>query len=92
MGLGQALLDLESAGVHLDDARRQCERARRYAAELGDSTSVIAASIDVTAGMMSAASGRFGEALELERRCGIAINHETHRSRALFTPWTTAAP
>jgi sugar phosphate isomerase/epimerase len=32
----------------------------------------------------------FGEALALERRCGIHINHETHRSRVMFTPWTTA--
>ena len=33
----------------------------------------------------------FTEALELEQSIGIAINHETHRSRAMFTPWTTAA-
>lgn len=33
----------------------------------------------------------FAEALELEHRIGVPINHETHRSRAMFTPWTTAA-
>lgn len=33
----------------------------------------------------------FTEALEIERRISIPINHETHRSRAMFTPWTTAA-
>ncbi len=33
----------------------------------------------------------FTEALELEHQLGIPINHETHRSRAMFTPWTTAA-
>lgn len=33
----------------------------------------------------------FAEALEIERRIGLPINHETHRSRAMFTPWTTAA-
>lgn len=31
-----------------------------------------------------------GFALELERELGIPINHETHRSRILFTPWRTA--
>lgn len=33
----------------------------------------------------------FAEALEIEARIGLSINHETHRSRAMFTPWTTAA-
>ncbi len=33
----------------------------------------------------------FTEALEIEQRIGLLINHETHRSRAMFTPWTTAA-
>lgn len=33
----------------------------------------------------------FAEALEIERRISIPINHETHRSRCMFTPWTTAA-
>src|SRR5690349_1497773 len=32
-----------------------------------------------------------GFALDLERELGIPINHETHRSRILFTPWRTAA-
>ena len=32
----------------------------------------------------------FSEALEIEHRIGIPINHETHRSRVMFTPWTTA--
>jgi hypothetical protein len=31
-----------------------------------------------------------GFALDLERELGIPINHETHRSRILFTPWRTA--
>ncbi len=35
---------------------------------------------------------RFYEAaLAIEQRWGVAIGHETHRSRAMFTPWTTAA-
>jgi hypothetical protein len=33
----------------------------------------------------------FAEALAIEQRIGLPINHETHRSRAMFTPWTTAA-
>ncbi len=49
----------------IDDGWQQAERARRYAAELGDSTSAILASINMSLGMLSAASGRFGEALVL---------------------------
>lgn len=33
----------------------------------------------------------FGGALELENRFGIPLAHETHRRRALATPWATAA-
>ncbi len=29
-------------------------------------------------------------ALEIERQAGIPVAHETHRGRAMFTPWTTA--
>jgi sugar phosphate isomerase/epimerase len=32
----------------------------------------------------------FREALSLESEFGIPIGHETHRGRAMFTPWTTA--
>lgn len=32
----------------------------------------------------------FEHALEVERRFGVPIGHETHRQRAMFTPWTTA--
>src|ERR1035441_10226785 len=31
----------------------------------------------------------FARALEVERRAGIPINHETHRGRALCHPWNT---
>lgn len=33
----------------------------------------------------------FAKALEVEHRAGIAINHETHRGRAFYNPWNTAA-
>lgn len=33
----------------------------------------------------------FKVALEAERHVGIPVGHETHRSRAMFTPWATAA-
>ena len=33
----------------------------------------------------------FAEALKLEEKAGLALNHETHRGRAMFTPWGTAA-
>ncbi|MDG0793695.1 sugar phosphate isomerase/epimerase [Cohnella ginsengisoli] len=32
----------------------------------------------------------FGAALETESRIGVPIGHETHRQRAMFTPWTTS--
>lgn len=31
----------------------------------------------------------YGAALDLERRCGVAIAHETHRLRCFGNPWTT---
>jgi sugar phosphate isomerase/epimerase len=33
----------------------------------------------------------FSQALEIECKSGLALNHETHRMRAMFSPWTTAA-
>jgi hypothetical protein len=33
----------------------------------------------------------FEKSLESERRLGVPVGHETHRGRALFTPWGTAA-
>lgn len=33
----------------------------------------------------------FARALEVERQAGIAVGHETHRGRAMFTPWGTAS-
>lgn len=32
----------------------------------------------------------FEKAIDVERQFGIPIGHETHRHRAMFTPWTTA--
>lgn len=32
----------------------------------------------------------FEHAVEIEKRYGIPVGHETHRHRAMFTPWTTA--
>lgn len=32
----------------------------------------------------------FDHAIEVEKQYGIPIGHETHRHRAMFTPWTTA--
>ncbi|MFD2333359.1 sugar phosphate isomerase/epimerase family protein [Cohnella sp. GCM10020058] len=41
--------------------------------------------------MTEAEQDRFFEAaLETESRIGIPIGHETHRQRAMFTPWTTS--
>lgn len=35
--------------------------------------------------------GFFTQALEIERKIGVEINHETHRGRAMCNPWNTAA-
>jgi hypothetical protein len=35
--------------------------------------------------------GFFQEALAVEQKVGIPVGHETHRGRAMFTPWTTGA-
>lgn len=41
--------------------------------------------------MSEAEQDRFFErALEVERKLGVPIAHETHRHRAMFAPWTTA--
>ncbi|MHA6483437.1 sugar phosphate isomerase/epimerase family protein [Paenibacillus sp. strain BS8-2] len=32
----------------------------------------------------------YEQALEIEQKAGIQVGHETHRGRAMFTPWTTA--
>ena len=32
----------------------------------------------------------YAEAVRIERELGVSVGHETHRGRALFTPWTTA--
>ena len=32
----------------------------------------------------------FRQALDAERSAGVPVGHETHRRRAMFTPWTTA--
>ncbi|UVI29667.1 sugar phosphate isomerase/epimerase family protein [Paenibacillus spongiae] len=32
----------------------------------------------------------FSRAIEIERQAGIQVGHETHRGRAMFTPWATA--
>ncbi|WP_409346348.1 sugar phosphate isomerase/epimerase family protein [Paenibacillus sp. MBLB4367] len=32
----------------------------------------------------------FRQALEAERSAGVPVGHETHRRRAMFTPWSTA--
>lgn len=41
--------------------------------------------------MTEAEQDRFFEAaLDTEARLGVPVGHETHRQRAMFTPWTTA--
>ena len=36
-------------------------------------------------------AGFFDRALTVEQQVGIPVGHETHRGRAMFTPWTTGA-
>jgi len=70
-----------------DHARSFTEQAERAAA-FGPRLIVSHSARDC---MSDAEQDRFFEhALEVERRLGISIGHETHRQRAMFTPWTTA--
>jgi len=70
---------------HLGSFERQLKQAALFEPDLVSSQSV--------EDSMSFEDQRtfFEGALEAERRLGLVVAHETHRQRAMFTPWTTSA-
>ena len=68
---------------HLDSLRRQIEECLPLQPLLFNAHS------GSDAWIPSEAEDFFGAALELERRIGFAIAHETHRMRYLGNPWAT---
>lgn len=71
--------------AHVDSFRRQVEASRQWNPLLLDAHSARdAMTFDEQCQF-------YQEALEIEQRLGIPIGHETHRSRALHSPWSTAA-
>ena len=85
LALGYVAAVFTSGPDHLDSFRRQLEQAARFEPDLVSSQSA--------EDSMSFAQQRafFEGALEAECESGLIVAHETHRQRAMFTPWSTAA-
>ncbi|WP_339279422.1 TIM barrel protein [Paenibacillus sp. FSL W8-1187] len=80
----QLILQLFTDGDHVASFRQQMERAAAFRPAAIVSHSARDA-------MPEEEQDRFFDAaLEIERRHGAAVCHETHRGRAMFTPWTTS--
>ncbi|OZB92332.1 sugar phosphate isomerase/epimerase [Paenibacillus sp. XY044] len=74
-----------TAGNHIDSFTDQVERAV-------DLKPLLIVSHSAKDNMPFADQVRFFEqSIAVEKSVGIPVGHETHRSRAMFTPWTTAA-
>jgi sugar phosphate isomerase/epimerase len=74
-----------SGADHAESFREQVERAAGLAPIMINSHSARdAMSFDEQIAF-------FEKALDVERKLGIPVGHETHRGRAMFTPWTTGA-
>jgi hypothetical protein len=74
----------KDASEHIHSIEQQVERARGFSPLLINSHSAR----DVMS--FEEQLRFFARALELEQQLGIAIGHETHRGRAMFTPWATS--
>ncbi len=83
--IAMVLTEGATLDAHLADFRAKVDEALRY-----DPSSITAHS-GKDSWSFAQQKIFFAEALEIEQQIGLPINHETHRSRAMFTPWTTAA-
>lgn len=72
-----------TGGDHIESLRRQVERAAGFAPTLINAHS---AKDDMP---YERQLEYFQSAAEIEAEFGVTLAHETHRGRALFTPWTT---
>lgn len=70
---------------HIDSFREGVRQAARF------QPSFIVAQSGRDAFDDDQAAAFFAAALDIEREVGVAIAHETHRGRILFTPWRTTA-
>lgn len=84
LNLDYVAMVLTEGPDHLADCRRKVEEALHY------EPMQITAHCGKDSWNFEQQKEFFAEALEIEKRIGIPINHETHRSRVMFTPWTTA--
>ncbi len=69
---------------HANSFERQLERAAAFEPAL------IVSQSGKDSGSLEESLSYFERALETEARFGIPVAHETHRGRALYTPWHTA--
>lgn len=80
----QYVAQIFTSGDHLASFREQAERAADYRPVLINAHSAKDSMIE------SDQDTFFEGALAIERKLGIPVGHETHRGRAMFTPWATA--
>jgi sugar phosphate isomerase/epimerase len=74
----------DSAGPHIETLEEQLERAAAFKPILVNSQSA-KDSMPYEEQMVF-----FENAIRLEKSIGLPVAHETHRGRAMYTPWTTA--
>lgn len=80
----QYVAQVFTSGDHLASFREQVEKAAIYRPVLINAHSA-------KDSMNESEQDTFFEgALAIEREAGIPVGHETHRGRAMFTPWATA--
>ncbi len=72
-----------TGGDHLESLRSQLERAASFSPVL---VNVHSAKDDMP---YEEQLSFYRQAVEIERSFGIPVVHETHRGRAMYTPWTT---
>jgi len=73
-----------TSGNHISSLEEQVERSASF-------EPVLIVCHSAKDSMTESDQDRFYEkALRIEQKAGIKIGHETHRGRAMFTPWTTA--
>lgn len=78
------IVQTTTSGDHVRSFEEQVERAAGF-------EPVLIVCHSAKDSMSESDQDRFYEkALQIEQKAGIQVGHETHRGRAMFTPWTTA--
>lgn len=81
---GSYVPETRALSRHLDDFTRQAE------ASLEAKPLFLTVLAGCDAWRLAESMEFFSRALEIAQRLGVTVSFETHRSRATFTPWTTA--